>query len=477
MRNPSSSLSVPDPTPALFLVTISAVLVWVVGDAGWLSLLIIGAAIAPFLFYQLFTRPMAGIMVLVVAASMPRLYLEIGGVKARPEHIAAGVVCLAIPYWWKRNRGQITWTTADYLLLLYIATNYFCSAFVSIAPGQTIKWATQQLLVILPYFFLRVLLTSYRRFRQALNIMLAVGVAEAILALVCFHSNRFFDTLFGMEQDQYGNIPGTFGTQLEANILGSTSAAYLILLLTLYFKERNNKLLIGAAIAYAGLAISLSRAAVLAAGVAMLVLVVYALRAKITELRVVTRAAFTLLAVTLALAPMLVSLYNERFSTVDVSDVAADDNTRGRLVTTALAFDDILEHPILGSGTASFQLHYDAKDLGYGDLDQAGWIGNTEVRILYDMGAVGVIIFGLFAWYLARPAWKLARREHSIELLGLLLSAIVYCIAFQFTEGTLLAFSWVHLGLIGSGIALLKSGDHAMLERGLLSGNVGNSGI
>ena len=470
MRNPFSSLSVPDPTPALFLVTISAVLVWVVGDAGWLSLLIIAAAIAPFLIYQLFTRPMSSILVLVVAASMPRLFLEIGGIKARPEHIAAGVACLAVPYWWKRNRELITWITADYVVLLYIAANYFCSAFVSVAPGQTIKWATQQLLVILPYFFLRVFLTSYQRFRQALNIMLAVGVAEAILALICFYSNRFFDTTLGMEVDQYGTIPGTFGTQLEANILGSTSAAYLIILLTLYFRERNNKLLLGAAIAYAGLAISLSRAAVLAAAIAVMVLVIYALRTKVTELRLVTKAAFTLLVVTLVLSPTLVSLYNERFSTVDVNDVAADDNTRGRVVTVALAFDDIVEHPILGNGTASFQLHYDAKDLGYGDLDQAGWIGNTEIRVLYDMGVVGLIILGAFVWCLARPAWKMARRENSTELLGLLLSAIVYCIAFQFTEGTLLAFAWVHLGLIGTAIALLKNREHAILERGLLPG-------
>jgi len=470
MRNPSRSLSVPDPTPAFFLVTVAAVLVWVVGDAGWLSLLIIAAAIAPFLLYQLFTRPMANIVVLIVAASMPRLFLELGGTKARPEHIAVGLVCLAIPYWWKRSREQTVWITADYLLVLYIAVNYFTSTFMSVAPGQTIRWATQQMLVILPYFFLRVFLTSYQRFRKALNILLVVGVVEAIYALICFHANRFFGTIFGMEVDQYGIIPGTYGTQLEANILGSTSAAYLIMLLTLYFKEKNNKALAGAAIVFAGMAISLSRAAVLAAGMALLVLVVYALRTKITDRRLVTRAALTLIGVTLVLAPTLVSLYNERFSTVDVNDVAADDNTRGRVLTLALAFDDIVEHPVLGNGTASFQLHYDAKDLGYGDLDQAGWIGNTEVRVLYDMGAVGLVVFGLFVWYLARPAWKLATREHSTELLGLLLSGVVYCIAFQFTEGTLLAFAWVHLGLIGCGVALLKGRDHEVVERGLLPG-------
>src|SRR5947209_8364841 len=400
MRNPSSSLSIPDPTPALFLVAIATVLIWVVGDAGWLSLLILGVAVAPFLLSQLFSRPMANIAVLVIGASMPRFFAEIGGVKARPEHIAVGLVGLATLYWWRKNRELTVWMKADVLLLLYVACNYVSSTFMSISPGQTIKWATQQLLVILPYFFLRVFLTSDWRFRKALEIVLLAGVMEAAYALLCFYSNRFFGTTFGMEQDQYGIIPGTYGTQLEANILGSTSAACLVMLLTLYF--------------------------------------------------------------------------NERFSTVDVNNVAADDNTRSRVLTIAIAYDNIVEHPILGNGTASFQLSFEAKDFGYFDLDQAGWIGNTEIRVLYDMGLVGIVVFSLFLWNLARPAWKLIKQEHSAELLGLLLSAVAYCISFQFTEGTLLAFSWVHLGLIGCGVALLKNKEHIAFEGRLLPGTAGS---
>src|SRR5437588_135243 len=196
MRNPYSSLSVPDPTPAFFLVAIAAVLVWVVGDAGWLSLLIVGVAVAPCVLY---------------------------------------------------------------------------------------------LLVILPYFFLRVFLTSDWRFRKALEIVLLAGVMEAAYALLCFYSNRFFGTTFGMEQDQYGIIPGTYGTQLEANILGSTSAACLVMLLTLYFKERKAKFLAGAAITYAGMAVSLSRAAVLAAGVASLVVILYYWKKKVVTAQMLTR--------------------------------------------------------------------------------------------------------------------------------------------------------------------------------------------
>jgi hypothetical protein len=33
---------------------------------------------------------------------------------------------------------------------------------------------------------------------------------------------------------------------------------------------------------------------------------------------------------------------------------------------------------------------------------------------------------------------------------------IVYAITFQFTEATLLAFTWVHLGLLASGVVILE---------------------
>ena len=467
MSSSTASLRLPDPTPALFAVTLAAVLIWMAG-AGWLSLLIVAAALAPFLIHAITARPLFAAGFLVLGAWMPRFYVEIGGIKARPEHIAAGLVLLTIPYWWKKHREQTVWIKADFFLLLYIAANYFSSTFVSTAPAQTDRWATQQLLVILPYFFIRILLTSYQRFRRALELVLLAGVLEAAYALICFYSNRIFGSLLGMEVDQYGNIPGTFGTQLEANILGSTSAACLIMLLTLYFKERKPRFLAGAALAYAGMAISLSRAAVLAAGVALVALVFYALRKKIANAKVVFKAALALSAVTLVLAPTLISLYTERFATVEVQDLAADDNTRVRLLSSMYAYDEILEHPLLGNGTASFQLFHDAKDLGYGDIDQAGWIGNTEIRVLYDMGVVGLATFVLFLWFVLRPAWKLMKREQSSELLALLLATVVYLIAFQFTEGTFLAFSWIHLGLIACGVALLKGREEAVYAPGYL---------
>jgi O-antigen ligase len=156
----------------------------------------------------------------------------------------------------------------------------------------------------------------------------------------------------------------------------------------------------------------------------------------------------------LAVAPAIVSLYQERLKNVSVTDVAEDDTIGGRLLINALALQDILENPFFGTGTASFQLMPGAQQLG--DDPTIMWIGNTELRIMHDTGSVGLAVFISFLFFLVMGSVKVLKREAHPELLALLLSGVVYSIAFQATEGTLLAFTWVHLGLIGCALALFR---------------------
>jgi O-antigen ligase len=168
------------------------------------------------------------------------------------------------------------------------------------------------------------------------------------------------------------------------------------------------------------------------------------------------------MAAVLLIAPIVLPHYTERFSTVEIADPTADPNTLTRAVQTFSAVDEIVKHPLFGGGTASFQLAFDWKSFGPEWEDQ-GWIANTELRVLHDTGVVGLVVFTLFVVSLVRRAWKVLKRQRSPELVALVASAFVYCIAYQATEGTLLAFTWVHLGLIASAVAVLdnqkKSGN------------------
>jgi O-antigen ligase len=76
------------------------------------------------------------------------------------------------------------------------------------------------------------------------------------------------------------------------------------------------------------------------------------------------------------------------------------------------------------------------------------------MRVLHDTGIIGLVIFIAFLISLYRQSRRVLRVESNPELVALLASALVYCISFQATEGTLLAFSWVHLGLIGCAVSI-----------------------
>jgi O-Antigen ligase len=459
MKSPDRIATIPNPTPLFFLV--AATLTWFLfwkedPDSVWLLALFVLACIVlvPAGVYALAMRPEFAISLLFVAVAMPRWAVEIAGLKARPEHIVCGLLLLALPYWIKRRKDPLVWMTADYLLLAYLAMNFFSSIFMSMAPSQTIKWCVQQAIVVLPYLFLRVLVTDLASFRRFFRIALVVGAVEAAVAILCFYSNLLFKTEFGMEIGQYGSIPGTYGTLYEANLMGSYCGAASVMFFAMYLQQRRRFFLFGFALTFAAMAISLSRGALLATMIALGVLCLRGIQLRLFNKKILARLAFVMLCVGITTMPALYGLWSERLSTVDISDISADENTQGRVLTLGLAVDGIMEHPVLGNGTASYQLQVGAGDLG--EDTAAGWIGNTEMRVLYDTGAVGLVIFTAFVGYLLLAVRRQLKSAPITELEALTAAGLLYCVSFQFTEGTLLAFCWVHLGLLAAGLALFQ---------------------
>lgn len=455
MKTGSSYASIPNPTPVLFLITAIALLVW--PDAVPKTVLVItGAVVLPAVVLVLARSPQAAIIALVSAAAAPRLFVEIIGLRARPEHMVSGILIVLIPFMLKRREQPIQWTDPDYWLAAYVGLNLFSSVFLSTAPAQTIKWAIQQVLAILPYFFLRILITDRERFRWAFHASLVIGALASAYAITCFYANRFFGTTVGVDLSQYVTIPATYGVQFEPNILGAYSGALAVMMMAMYFYERRPIYLIGSAfVGMAGMAISLSRAALAATLVGMWVLGWFGIKRGLVDWKLVRTVLFTMVCAAAFVVPSVLGYYAERFSTFDFADPTADPNTLSRAMQTYIAIDEIGKHPVLGGGTASFQLAFDWKDFGTGWEDE-GWIGNTELRIFHDTGAVGLAVFVGFFASLVRLAWKILRRERSPELVALLAAGVVFTITFQATEGTLLAFSWVHLGLAGCAVSLMS---------------------
>ena len=477
MKSSSPSRSIPDPTFLLFLVVATVAWALLAGDETT-RLIVCGVALVPvgvWLLHRLATSAATGSALLVVAAAMPRGAVEIGKMNARPEHIAAGLLCLAVPFLLMQRKQRTPWIYADFLLLAYVALTLFSSLFISVAPQQTARTAVQQTLAILPYYFLRVLAGDRPGFRWAFRVFLIVGALEAAYGVICYYSYLLFGTEFGVTVGQYGELPGPYGTQYEANLLGAYCGATAVVMLAMYVQERRRASLVGYGICMAGMAISLSRAAVGATVIGLALLTLWAQKKGWLTKRVLASVATATLLVALAILPALASSYVERFSTVDISDPTADDNTAYRVLTWGLALDSIANHPLLGNGAGSFQAEYTSEEI-FVENESGVWISNSGLRVLHDTGLVGFAVFLLFLAALARKAWRFMKDRPDPRLAALLLGTVVYCVTFQFTEGTLLAFTWVHLGLIACALCL-PSVDGDQLEGRLAETGTGGGGF
>ena len=455
MKIGSSTASIPNPTPLLFLIAATAVLLW--PDASGVTALVAAAAVAvPIAAFWLSYSAAGAIIALIIASCAPRLFVEIGGLKARPEHFVCGILCISIFFLWKKRSRPVQWIWPDYLLIAYAGMNLFSSLFMSIEPRQTIKWALQQVLILLTYFFLRVLIQDRKDLRKAFMAVLVVGAVAVVYGIICFYSNLLFRTEFGMTIGQYGDTPAPYGLQYEANLLGSTSGALSVMMLVMYLYEHRRRFLVGFALAFAGMAISLSRGALGATVIGLGAVAIIGLRKGLLRRQVVMNVGKATLCALLVVLPAVVPQYTERFNTMDIGEPAVDPNTLTRIVQVSSAFEEVLKHPMLGGGTSSFQLAFDWQSLGE-EWEEQGWIGNTEMRVLHDTGIVGLVIFIGFLVSLFRRSKRVLKLGPNPMLVALLASALVYCISFQATEGTLLAFPWVHLGLIGCAIVVIPA--------------------
>jgi O-antigen ligase len=419
--------------------------------------LMISAIFVPFCW------PYGALVVLIAATVMPEFSAQFGGWNARPEHFAGLMVALAIVFRWLVGSGTpISFTAVDYFVIGYVFCNYASSVMGSPDPKLTLRWALLNNLVILPYFLVRILVRDEEALRRVFKAFLTIGIAESTYAVAASASSHAFGTSFGVDVDQYATgLGGIYGTQSEPNLLGSYCACLAIMLLILYFldKRRPRWVMPGAVLALGGLFVSLSRAAILAFACAALVVLFIGLRSGRIRTKQLVRVT---LMVGLLLAPILIanaSNISSRFANWSDKGVRGDADTVGRILEWAVAIQTIQEHPILGNGTASFQLLADAKQLPI--LGDRPWVGNYLIRILNDSGLVGLVLFGIVAVRIGKEAKDCVERRvrgYGI-IIALVAGCLVYAIAFLSTDGTMLSFFWVHVGLLSSACALFGQGS------------------
>lgn len=419
--------------------------------------------------------PFGALLMLILGSAAPRFAWTVAGLHVRPEHFTIGLllVLIAWPSGQNHPSGRPIWRTYDRWLLLYLAVTFITSALTSPEPRLTIRWALLNALVMVPYFIIRWLTITDKSLVLVFRMLLIVGVGEAIYGIVCFFCAHLFGTTFGIELEQYGSIPGIYGTQYEANLFGSYTGACALMCLVGYMfdsSQRRRWYLWGFLIALLGALISLARAVLIAFPLVAVLVTVLAVRKGRMNLRGLTVLAGIVLAVLLLLSPLILNFVQERFSTLDVSDIQTDSTTARRLIGFSVAFSDVAEHPLLGTGANSFRLLFDWEDYwpvpetieGLPD-ERGAWIGNTVVRVLHDTGVVGFIMVAGFLITLIKEMRRVIRTSsHSVRVvvIALLAGLGLYSITFQTTDATTLSFAWVHTGLLATAIAIAGRPTH-----------------
>jgi oligosaccharide repeat unit polymerase len=406
--------------------------------------------------------PIGCFAVLAVGSAMPRFSATLFDLHVRPEHVATSVAILAIVLQLLRGhiKLDLRLKNFDYWVLAYVAMNFVSSAMTSPQPRMTLRWASLNALVVTPYFLVRVLVRTDRQVWRALQALLWVGIGEAIYGTLASVANHIWGTTWGVQLGQYGSIPGTFGTQFEANLFGSYTGCAAVMFLALFLLSKEPGRFwhgLGLTLCLVGAFVSLARSVLLGLALPVVFLLWISAKKGQFQLRRLLPVAIAVGLVLAMLSPFVLEYVNERFSGLDVSEGSVDASTLGRLVQMDIALDDVKTNPIFGTGTASFQLLFRLSDLGvvvnYADETDAGWISNTPVRILHDIGIVGLAVFLAFLGTLARATYRavgVATRTTKLSIVALSAGLLLYAITFQATEATLLTFTWIHLGLLAT---------------------------
>jgi O-antigen ligase len=409
--------------------------------------------------------PYGGLITLVGMSTMPRFYVELYGWKVRPEQVAAVVVAAAVAIWVWRKKTGLGFDKLDYWVLGYLALNYLSSAFASPQPSSTLKWALMNNLGVLPYFLIRLLVWDTKMLEKVFRILLGVAMIEVTYGLCCYFSHLVFGSTTGMESGQYlANVAAPYGTLYEPNLFGAYSACCAVMMLSLYFLQRRHRAFYIFCFLIASLAtlVSFSRAALLALIVTTAWVFWKGRQGHPLRIRRLIVSAVALIAILIVIVVVtpIGDILQERLSNL-LAQGLNEESTITRLLLLAESVQNIANHPLFGSGTASFQLFFDWSRFVPEWAGTAVWIGNFLIRILHDTGAFGLFVALGFIVSLVRKIHRGLHRPNSVVpyLFALCAGALVYAITFQFTDGSTLAFCWVHLGFLASAAILSERGD------------------
>ena len=260
---------------------------------------------------------------------------------------------------------------------------------------------------------------------------------------------------------------GAYGTMVEPNILGSFTAAHLVLAVALLITATPASLTKGetgllravAAFAAAALVLSFTRGAWLGAIAGLLCFAVFGMWT--IAVRLPVRRIMSFLAVAVALVTVALLLPGDagtlfRFKLFNLVNLGSQ-TAIVRLFAYTTALQQTVDHPIVGWGTFTFApLVAQGSDFQQFDNWRNLWIGNYLLLAAHDTGLVGLGLWvGMLATLVGRSVATiraLASTDPIVasRILALTAAVATLLVAFLATSGFSLGYSWLIMGLLGA---------------------------
>lgn len=434
---------------------------WMAGAVGLgvAAVLAPNAALAIAIALVLAVLPLHWLFAVLVASSAAQsVTLSVAGFTVRPDELV--VVVFAARAFAARDRAALRWP--EWLLLAFLGLQVVTSALHAADARASILSVGLLGFGVVAYLSTVTAVSTRERFAPAVRaalIVLAVSEAIGLLALVAHWASG---SSWGITRvDTLAGFPAITGLAHEHDLYGSMAAVGTVVFLALW-RQRNsivgrNAALLGFWISAAGLLLSLTRGAWVAAAIGIVAVALLTRpsdRSRSLPRLAVGGAAMVALAaallVGLGAAPDLGDVGSSTVSTVteqagQVLDFGSSTGA-ARVAEWRISLDEWRHAPVFGLGTNSFgQRHFEMSING----PIPAFVGNWVIRTLYDSGVIGLAMLATSLGALLWPsrALRVVDGDAGVVARSLLCGGIVIVVAYLAADGLLLVWPWILFGL------------------------------
>lgn len=388
---------------------------------GVAPLLVVAAARWPYVFpFGLFCMlaPFDQAMSIPGAGSLPR-YLGV-------------LTALAVGIYAARKRQIYRPPLALYLWALFLAW-VLIEMFRSIDMNNATATLQAMASLIVLYAVFATAPITERQLRFACSAIVAGGIVAAVYGMMLFHQHP--DLLAKTDGRVTVNL---LGRSLDANMFADALLTpFAIALIALLHARRPRTVLISfasLAVVFSAIVTSLSREALLAAAVIVMVAIWFSRRRLLGIVLAVP--AFAAL---LVLVPSILTRIEDGFKT----------GGAGRTSIWQVDWTAFWQHPLIGWGTGNSIEAYDRNFLAVYQLYNAGWSRpphNTALFIGVEFGIVGVVLFAVAFFAAFRPLVQIQRGDSLYDLrVAITASLISMVVASLFIDVSATKSLWLAL--------------------------------